>query len=98
MDMIPYSASHGLSKEFARRFRDALFVFEAEDRYRLERFLRSQNTTWEQRLSKAPNWILKRAKRVVPAPLELHSTISLLFETFGNMKCANSKLPLFNQE
>src|ERR1700694_1082450 len=68
MNMIDIPKDHGLKKEFSRRLRDALFVPDRDDRARVEAFLATQGTTWEEKFEVDPAWILRRTKRTVPPP------------------------------
>jgi hypothetical protein len=47
LDLIKVSLRHGLSKDFMRSFRDALFVVDSEDKQRVEAYLIFIGTNWE---------------------------------------------------
>ncbi|KAI8138603.1 hypothetical protein BJV82DRAFT_673542 [Fennellomyces sp. T-0311] len=96
MDQIKVSKRHGLHAEFFRWYRDALFVYDEDDRKRVEEFLESNSTSWKQMLAKNPSWIFKRVKRVIPPPEKLYPIIEDLFNACGPLKCAKSQLPLFD--
>ncbi|CAO3609516.1 unnamed protein product [Mucor hiemalis] len=55
-----------MSKEFVRRFRDALFIIDKEHRAKVEVYLNSRNTTWNEMMLRDSDWILKRVRRYVP--------------------------------
>ena len=98
MDMIKIPKTHGLAKEFMRRFRDALFVVNEEDKKRIERHLQTTGLTWNYMLVKNPAWVLRRCRRSVPQPSDLHPTVQLLFENYGRAECANTGRPLFDDQ
>jgi hypothetical protein len=98
MDMLPISERHGMHKEFMKRFRDALFVYDHEDRKRITEHLVKTNTTWEETLERKPHWILKRVKRQVPPPNVLCLIVETLFEQYGPLPCETTGLPLFDNE
>jgi hypothetical protein len=47
MDMLKIPMRHGMSKGFMRRFRDSLFVIDAEDKKSVEAYLESIGSTWD---------------------------------------------------
>jgi hypothetical protein len=96
MDMIPYSLNHGMAKEFACRFRDALFVVDPEDRQRVEAYLQRNNNTWERQFAENSKWILRRVKRSIPPAKDLLSIVESLFKTHGNLLDAKTQAPLFD--
>ncbi|KAI8136730.1 hypothetical protein BJV82DRAFT_675742 [Fennellomyces sp. T-0311] len=57
MAMLKISKRHGLAKEFARRFRDAISIINTEDRNRVERHLRSIGMSWNYMFVKNPAWV-----------------------------------------
>ncbi|KAI8136513.1 hypothetical protein BJV82DRAFT_640023 [Fennellomyces sp. T-0311] len=98
MNMLKISKRHGLSKEFAREFRDALFVVNTEDKARIERHLQTTGLTWDYMRVKNPAWIQRRCRRTVPQPQSLYSTVQLLFAQYGHMVCAKTGRELFDDE
>ena len=87
-----------MAKEFARRFRDAVFVADKEDRQKVEAYLQKKDITWDEMLSTNPSWVLRRVRRVVPPPQELVPKVKRLFIDYGNVRCWRTKQPLFNDE
>lgn len=63
MQMIRVSRKHGLSKPFARDFRDALFVIDESDKENVKSVLEKQGQTWHEKLVKNPDWVFRRVKR-----------------------------------
>ncbi|CEP08772.1 hypothetical protein, partial, partial [Parasitella parasitica] len=98
MQMIRVSLKHGMSKDFARRFRDALFVVDPQDKKNVESYLASIGTNWNDYMVKNPDFILERVKRFIPPPDELYKSVKLLFDNYGNAICASSGKPLFNDD
>ncbi|KAI8635765.1 hypothetical protein BD408DRAFT_149579 [Parasitella parasitica] len=103
MDMIPINLNHGMSKEFSRKFRDALFVNNIDDEEMIRNYLNGlpdgdpNKTTFDQLIKKRPGWALKRIRRYVPKPEELVPTVEALFRSYEDAKCAVSGLPLFDK-
>ena len=98
MDMIKVPKKHVLAKEFKRRFRDAIFVANSEDRDRIERHLRTIGCSWDYMLTKNPAWILRRCRRTVPQPEDLYPVVQNLFAEYAPLECSITKKPLFDHE
>ncbi|KAG2191844.1 hypothetical protein INT47_009991, partial [Mucor saturninus] len=98
MQMIRVSLKHGMAKEFSRRFRDAMFVVDLEDKRAVSQYLDSIGTDWESYMVKNPDFILERVSRYIPPPEELFNSVSLLFDYYGPAKCILSGKPLFNED
>ncbi|KAG2212592.1 hypothetical protein INT47_000568 [Mucor saturninus] len=81
--MIKVSKRHGLSKEFARVLRDAIFLYDEEDKRALEEYLES---------------VLKRVRRYVPSPNVLWPVVDNLFNVYGHIECAVTGFPLFDRQ
>ncbi|KAI8637805.1 ribonuclease H-like domain-containing protein [Parasitella parasitica] len=71
MDMIKISKSHGMHKDFMRRFRDALYVCDQGDKALIETFLLSTGTDWNTRMLSNPAWVFERVRRFIPKPAKL---------------------------
>jgi hypothetical protein len=98
LDLIKVSLRHGLSKDFIRRFRDALFVVDTEDKQKVENYLVSIGTDWNTRLVSDPEFIFTRVKRYIPPPEELYPNVKLVFDKYSNGLCSRTGLPLFDNE
>ncbi|KAI8136449.1 hypothetical protein BJV82DRAFT_43566 [Fennellomyces sp. T-0311] len=98
MDMIKISRRHTLAKEFARRFRDAVFVPDKEDRRKVEAYLEKNDITWDEMLCTNPSWVLRRVRRVVPPPQELYPKVDKLFNDYGDVVCWKTKCKLFDDD
>jgi len=98
LDLIKINLRHGLSKDFIRRFRDALFVVDTEDKEKVESYLISIGTTWNKRLLEDPKFIFDRVKRYIPPPDELYPMVKLVFDQYQNGLCSKTGLPLFDDE
>ncbi|KAI8136866.1 hypothetical protein BJV82DRAFT_675472 [Fennellomyces sp. T-0311] len=98
IDYVDVSLKHGLAKEFKRRFRDAMFVVDSDDRTRVEAFLQDKGgRSWNEEADRNPDWVFSRVKRVVPPPSELLPKVHRLFQTLGPLKCAKTGQALFNR-
>ncbi|KAG2212586.1 hypothetical protein INT47_000562 [Mucor saturninus] len=97
MDMIKVSNRHGLSKEFARVLRDAIFLYDEEDKRAVEEYLESVDITWDKAMLIKPDWVLKRVRRYVPSPNVLLPVVDNLFNVYGHIKCTVTGFPLFDR-
>ncbi|CAO3622156.1 unnamed protein product [Mucor hiemalis] len=95
--MIRVSLKHGMAKEFSRRFRDAMFVVDLQDKSSVTQYLELIGADWEGYTVKTPDFILERVRRYIPPPSELYESVSLLFSYYGPLKCVLSGRPLFNE-
>ncbi|KAG2192652.1 hypothetical protein INT47_006910 [Mucor saturninus] len=97
MDMIKLNKSHGMHKDFMRRFRDILYVCDQDYKALVEAYLSSIGTDWNTRMLIIPAWIFERVRKFVPPPDELHSALKFLFDSYGRLRCENSGRRLFNE-
>ncbi|CEP15769.1 hypothetical protein [Parasitella parasitica] len=103
MDMIPIRLNYGMSREFIQKFRDALLVNNAEDEEKVRSYLDSLQSdhrdkmTFKQLMQKKSRWVLKRMRRHVPPPDELHASVKALFDIYEDSKCAVSEFSLFDR-
>lgn len=98
MQMVKVSLKHGMAKEFSRRFRDAIFVVDPEDKKRLEEYFASNGTDWNTQMVKNPDFILERVRRYIPQPKELYESVNFLFQRYGKSICVETNKPLFNND
>jgi hypothetical protein len=98
LDLIKVSLRHGLSKDFIRRFRDALFVVDTDDKQKVETYLHSIGTDWNTRLVSDPKFIFDRVRRYIPPPDELYPMVKVVFDKYKNGLCSRTGLPLFDDE
>jgi len=96
--MLRFSTTHSLRKEFARALCDILFVPDPEDRHRIMTWLAiaKPGMTFEQIQATNPVWLWKHCRRIIPPPDILSPLINEFFLTFGPLKDAITKQPLFN--
>ncbi|KAF8633831.1 hypothetical protein AX17_004351 [Amanita inopinata Kibby_2008] len=98
MDQFPISQHHALRAPFARALRDAIFLFDPEDKAIMEDFLQKQNISWESILRCHPDWVLRRVKRIVPCPEELLPRVAKVLHSYGPLQDPKTGQPLFNQQ
>ncbi|KAM6501786.1 hypothetical protein JOM56_001763 [Amanita muscaria] len=96
MDQFPISTSHALRAPFARALRDAIFLFDPEDKAAVEEFLQAQNSSWDETLLYHPDWLLQRVKRIVPSPEVLLPRVATVIHAYGPLLDPKSGQPLFN--
>ena len=80
MQMIRVSLKHGMAKDFIRRFRDALFVVDPDDKRKVEEYLVSVGTDWKTKLLADPKYIFQQVKRWIPPASGLLPVVELLFQ------------------
>ncbi|GAA5806545.1 hypothetical protein HPULCUR_012081 [Helicostylum pulchrum] len=90
MDIIPISRKHGASKEFFKRFCEAIFVFDSADKRKVEETLISMGKNWDDIWKFDSDWILARVRRLVPAPEIIYPAVKKLFVNFHNLKCSRT--------
>ncbi|GLB43789.1 putative essential for the formation of DNA replication focal centers [Lyophyllum shimeji] len=97
-NMFYISATHGLLHEFAITLRDAMFIWDQMDKSRIIAWGQVQNPpqSWDYLISKRPDWLRRRCKRIIPPAEQLLPLVKNVFQTFGPLKDAKSGLPLFN--
>lgn len=94
---IPISVHHGLRRPFERALSAAIFIPNPEDKAAMEAVLKKQGTSWSSKLRSKPRYVLKRVRRYVPPPEILLPRVSAVIKTFGSLKDATTKQPLFNE-
>ena len=70
-DLIYISKSHGLRKLLARAVRDAMFVVDKGDRALVEMHLKTEGSSWDEKLKYNPKWLWHRVQRTIPPPGKL---------------------------
>ncbi|CAO3629914.1 unnamed protein product [Mucor hiemalis] len=96
MQMI--SLSHGMSKEFRRQFRDAMFIDDEEDKARFTPYLQRLGKAWHQLTIEKSDFVLERVRRYILPPQELFEKVNLLFQRYGSSVCKKSGKALFNED
>lgn len=81
MQMIRVSLKHGMAKDFMRRFRDAIFVVDPEDKRKVEAYLTSIGSDWKSKLLTDPKYFLKGS-----------SALSLLQQNFSLSSSCSSRI------
>jgi len=94
-DMISISKSHSLRQEFARTLRDAVFLINEEDRAHVDARLRSEGSSFEEKLKYQPKYLWRLVRRHVPPPEKLYKLVYTVFETYGPLKDTLTGQPLF---
>jgi len=94
-DMLTISKSHGLRKEFARALRDALFIVNPSDKAKVDARLKSEGSSWEEKLKYHPKSLWPLVRRTIPPPKYLYKIVEALFKTYGPLKDATTGQPLF---
>jgi hypothetical protein len=95
---IPISIHHGLWRPFERALSAAIFIPNPEDKAAMEAVSKKQGTSWSLKLQSKPHYVLKRVRQYVPPPEILLPHVSAVIKTFGSLKDATTKQPLFNEQ
>lgn len=92
------SVKHGLRLAFVRALRDAIFLLNEDDVRAVKNWAALQNPqrTFEKLLATCPKWVLLHIRRIIPPPEILYPRVRKVFETYGPLKDATTKAPLFN--
>ncbi|KAI9341092.1 hypothetical protein BD770DRAFT_399300 [Pilaira anomala] len=98
MQMIKISLKHGMAKDFMRRFRDALFVVDPDDKKKVEEYLVSMGIDWNTKLLSDPEYVFKRVKIYIPPAEELYPLVDELFKSYGDSICIKTGRPLFDED
>jgi hypothetical protein len=98
MDMIKVRLSHGTAKDFARRFRDTLFVIDPIDRENVTRYLAAKGSDWNTCMVTNPDFILKSVERHIPPAKELLPKVQVLFDNYSPSRCVKTGFKLFDEE
>ncbi|KAJ6516958.1 hypothetical protein DFH09DRAFT_1287885 [Mycena vulgaris] len=92
------SRKHTLRRHFARAFSDTMLIPDVGDKAAVEAVLSAKGLTWDQARSKSPGWVWRRVRCYVPQKDVLHHILSEFFDSWADVKCSVTKLPLFSDE
>ncbi|KAJ7664273.1 hypothetical protein B0H17DRAFT_952109, partial [Mycena rosella] len=98
MARVRVSKEHGFRLSFGIALRDAILIPVPEDKERIDKYLRTKNSSWDKELQFNARWLWKRCRRVVPPPKQLYDAVSRVYQLYGPQKDAKTKLPLFNAQ
>jgi hypothetical protein len=96
IDMIRVSLRHRISKEFKRRYRDALFMVDSDDKKLVTEYLARNGSSWDECLLERPGWLLQRVRRYVPQPHILYPLLKEVFYIYGDSLCDRTGGKLFD--
>ncbi|KAI7853847.1 hypothetical protein BDC45DRAFT_569823 [Circinella umbellata] len=95
--LLKVPRQHVFAKEFARRLRDAVFVFDKNDRKKVEEYLGKKRLTWVSAMNTNASWTLRRIKRAVPPADEFGLVVQELFDEYGSLICVKTGRTLFDK-
>jgi len=95
-DMISIAKNHALRAKFARTLRDAVFLINEEDKARVDERLKSEGSSFEEKLKYQPKYLWHLVRRHVPPPEKLYELVSKVFRTYGPLKDSVTGQPLFS--
>jgi hypothetical protein len=95
---IQLPKKHSLRRPFCQAFRDAVFIPDVDDMKAVEAYLKTKNLLLSKLLQSDPKWLWKQIRRWIPPPDILYPRVKALFDTFGNLICEKTKLPLFSAD
>jgi hypothetical protein len=96
--MFYISRTHGLRFEFARTLRDAIFLVDEDDKQRINAWGSQQTppVSFDSLKQSSPKFLWKHCRRIVPPPELLYPVVDRVFRTFGPLKDAQTRQPLFD--
>ncbi|ORY29256.1 hypothetical protein BCR33DRAFT_772567 [Rhizoclosmatium globosum] len=83
MMRIELPKKHPMAGVFAKKLRDAIFILNPEDVKRVDEYLRTKGTTFEEELLRNPDWCLKRVRRSIPSSDILYDRVNELLIEFS---------------
>ena len=95
-DRISIPKSHGLRLQFARAMRDAIFLLNKEDCALVEARLKSEGSSWNEKLKFQPKSLWKLVRRYIPPPEQLYDLVANIFKVYGPLKDSITGQPLFS--
>lgn len=95
-DRISISKSHGLRLQFARAMQDAIFLLNEKDHALVEARLKSEGSSWNEKLKFQPKSLWKLVRRYIPPPEQLYDLVENIFKTYGPLKDSTTGQPLFS--
>lgn len=98
MARIKVSKDHGFRRAFARALRDAMLIPDLDDKKRIEAYLNSIGSSWDDVLQFNAKWLWKRCKRTIPPPELLYPLVKEVYFTYGSLLDSKTKKPLFSTQ
>jgi 3'-5' exonuclease len=98
MARIKVSKEHGFRRIFARALRDAMLIPDLDDKKRIEAYLNSIGSSWDDVLQFNAKWLWKRCKRTIPPPELLYPVVKEVYLTYGPLLDSKTQKPLFNSQ
>ena len=76
--------------------RDAIFLLNEKDRALVEAQLKSEGSSWNEKLKFQPKSLWKLVWRYIPPPEQLYDLVENIFKTYGPLKDSTTGQPLFS--
>jgi len=96
MARIKVAKEHGFRRPFARALRDAMLIPDIEGKKRIEAYLTTIGSSWDDVLQFNAKWLWKHCKRTIPPPELLYPLVKEVYLTYGPLLDCKTKQPLFN--
>ncbi len=97
MDRIKVPVHHEWKASYYSCYRDAIFIYDEDDKKAVEKVLQKKGMTWEQTVRTNFRYISRRVRRLVPPPKVLKARVKAVFDYFGDKKDSTTGKPLFNE-
>jgi hypothetical protein len=96
MDRVKVPVHHDWKAAYFSAFRDALFIYDTDDKQKVEVVLESMGKTWEREAAFNTRYITKRVRRYIPPSDVLHARVKAVFDFFQDKQDAKTGKKLFS--
>jgi hypothetical protein len=95
MDRVKVPVHHDWKAAYFSALRDAIFIFDVDDKKKVQSVLLSKGKTWEQEVSFHSRYICRRVRRYIPPGEILHGRVKAVFDFFGDKQDGKTGKRLF---
>ena len=95
MDRVKVPVHHDWKAAYFSAFRDALFIYDTDDKEKVQVVLETVGKTWERELAFNSRYITKRVRRYIPPSKVLHARVKAVFDFFQDKQDAKTGKKLF---
>jgi hypothetical protein len=95
MDRVKVPVHHNWKAAYFLAFRDAIFIYDADDKQKVEAMLESIGKTWDREAAFNFRFITKRVRRYIPPSKVLYSRVKAVFDFFHNKQDERTGKMLF---
>ena len=95
MDRVKVPVHHDWKAAYFSAFRDAIFIYDTDDKAKVQAVLESLGKTWERETAFNFRYITKRVRRYIPPCKVLHARVKAVFDFFCDKQDAKTGKTLF---